>query len=122
MKNKILVLLLALTLFQLDVMSSTSRDGDPLPLTIVPPPPVNGNGGPHRNLPTDIIVYQDANSLTFDLQFVGFEIELLYNDDEVVFTDMIDEEGTVELPSNLSGIYTLRLYVGDVIYQGEITL
>lgn len=121
MERKILFILLLLSCISLDIMSSTLRDGDPLPLNIVPPPPINENGGPHRS-PAEYNVYQVGYSLTFDSSLAECTFEILDVDNEVVYTDSIGINGNVELPDYLYGTFILRLYAGDDVYQGELTL
>lgn len=103
-------------------MSSNSMDGGPFPLTIVPPPPTNENGGPHRSQPSEGYVYQDGYNLSFDISFADCIFKLLDNDNEVIYTDSTDSLGNAELPDYLSGTYTLKIYVDNDVYQGELLL
>ena len=122
MERKYFILLLMLSFGALDVTSITSMDDGPEPLYIVPPPPINENGGPHRSPSSDNYVFQEGNVLSFSHSFAGCVFCLTDSDNEVVYTDSIDTNGFVELPSYLSGTYLLILYVGDDIYQGTLIL
>ena len=42
--------------------------------------------------------------------------------DTVVYTSVIGEDGTVQVPDNLTGEFTLVLYVGDKMYSAEVEL
>lgn len=81
---------------------------------------MEGNQHPRSPLHTPE-VYIDDYTLIFDTSFEGLSVELL-QDDEVVYSDIIDENGEVVLPDYLVGEYELRFYVGDFIFVGEIEL
>lgn len=83
---------------------------------------VLGNGGGANRAPIRTPeVYIDDYTLIFDTSFEGLSVELI-QDDEVVYSDIIDENGEVLLPNYLVGEYELRFYVGDFIFVGEIEL
>lgn len=60
-------------------------------------------------------------TLFFDFSCIGCTIRLL-QDDVIVYSDIVDENGEVQLPSNLSGTYTLQLQFGSITFEGEIEL
>lgn len=74
-----------------------------------------------RSPSSTITIYVEERLLFFDTSFEGFNIELL-QDDEVVYSDIIDENGEVQLPDYLVGEYELRFYVGSFVFVGEIEL
>ena len=118
-KTRIFTFVIALVMCNSELSATCMCDTIPFPLTINLPP--DTQGGNPRMPTTPIYVNQVGNSLFFDIQFVGYSIEL-WDEEGIVYLDEIDEEGKIELPSNLLGTHTLRLYVGDAVYQGEITL
>lgn len=83
---------------------------------------VLGNGGGANRAPIlTPEVYIDDYTLIFDTSFEGLSVELL-QDDEVVYSGIIDENGEVVLPDYLVGEYELRFYLGSIIFVGEIEL
>lgn len=67
-------------------------------------------------------VYIDDYTLTFDESCIGCPLTLVDEDDNVVYTTMIDETGIVELPDTLSGIFELQIERGSITFVGEIEL
>ena len=63
-------------------------------------------------------VYYEDDVLTFDSNCIGCTIELVQND-VVVFTDVVDSNGEVEIPDTLVGLVELRLYRGGIMFVGE---
>ena len=63
-------------------------------------------------------VYYEDYVLTFDSSCIGCTIELV-QDDEVVFTGVVNANGEVEIPDTLVGLIELRIYRGDDTYIGE---
>lgn len=120
LKTRTITAIIALIMCNSNLSATCMCDTIPFPLTINLPP--DTQGGNPRMPAAPIYASQDGNKLLFDLQFVGYNIELYDLEECFVYSDMINEEGSIELPSNLSGIYTLKLYVGYFVYQGEITL
>lgn len=58
---------------------------------------------------------------TFPVYLVGETIEIV-SGDTVVYTSVICEDGTVVVPDDLTGYFTLVLYVGDKMYSAEVEL
>lgn len=69
-----------------------------------------------------IYVEQDGNTLTFNSSCIGCPITLIDEDENIVFTAIVDEDGIVTLPTNLSGTFELQLERGSIIFVGEIEL
>ena len=65
---------------------------------------------------------QDGFTITFGEGCIGCPITLFDEDDNIVFTAIVDENGIVTLPTNLSGTFVLQLERGSIIFVGEIEL
>jgi hypothetical protein len=81
-------------------------------------PPGTGGGGHGRSFDELPTVYYADYVLTFDSSCIGCTIELV-QDDEVVFTGVVNANGEVEIPDTLVGLIELRIYRGDDTYIGE---
>ena len=76
-------------------------------------------GGDHPKAPVQIpTVYYEDYVLTFDSSCIGCTIELV-QDDEVVFTGVVNANGEVEIPDTLVGLIELRIYRGGTSFVGE---
>ena len=99
--------------------------GDPLPLG---PGPGDDNGGgslnPRPKTPILIPeVYLNGNVLTFDETLEGTTVQLLDEDDNVVFSDFIEENQTsIVFPTTLFGSYKLLIVCSDITFYCEIEL
>lgn len=60
-------------------------------------------------------------TLFFDSSCTGCNIDLLQGD-VIVYSDVVDGNGEVQLPSNFSGVYQLQLQFGSITFVGEIEL
>ena len=67
-------------------------------------------------------VYIDDYTLTFDESCIGCPLTLIDEDDNIVYTTIIDETGIVELPDTLSGIFEIEIERGSITFVGEIEL
>lgn len=67
-------------------------------------------------------VYIDVYTLSFDTTCINCTIVILDSDGSVVYTTIVDEAGTVELPIDLVGTYELQLVRGGITFIGEIEL
>ena len=67
------------------------------------------------NLPT---VYYEDYVLMFDNSCIGCSVELV-QDNEVVFTGVVNTNGDVEIPDTLVGLVELRIYRNGITYIGE---
>lgn len=122
MKTIILFALSAIILFaNLNTYAQNSDNKKEVPI-IKKEGVVLGNGGGANRAPIRTPeVYIDDYTLIYDTSFEGLSVELL-QDDEVVYSDIIDENGEVVLPDYLVGEYELRFYLGSIIFVGEIEL
>ena len=78
-------------------------------------------GGVLRTPPAPISVTLSDHLFTFPVYLVGETIEIV-SGDTVVYTSVIGEDGTVVVPDDLTGDFTLVLYVGDKMYSAEVEL
>ena len=78
-------------------------------------------GGVLRTPPAPISVTLSDHLFTFPVYLAGETIEIV-SGDTVVYTSLICEDGTVQVPDNLTGEFTLVLYLGDKVYTGEVEL
>ena len=68
------------------------------------------------------VLYIDGYTLTAGDNTLGTTIQILDEDDEVVFSTYVAIEGDIQLPSTLSGTYTIQVISGDLTFIGEIEL
>ena len=119
MKSKLLLLVVA-------ILTTTTMQADPsgfiVPLTkVVKTTPTNGGHDRGPELVPEF--YLDGYTLTAGSYTVGSTVELLDENDNVVYTAYVYVEGdTIVLPATLSGTYTIRVTRGDDIFVGEIEL
>ena len=79
-------------------------------------------GGKHKT-PIGIPgAFIDGHTLSFDNSCIGCPITLIDEYEIIVYTAVVDENGIVTLPYNLSGTYELQLERGSIIFVGEIEL
>ena len=69
-----------------------------------------------------LVVQQSDYQLTVPSWCEGCMVCLADEDDDIVFTGYVGTDGTIMLPTTLSGTYTLILYVDDIIYYGDLEL
>lgn len=85
---------------------------------------VYGNTKPHSIKRSPIYiprVYIDDHTLYFEENCIDREV-LILQDDEVVYSAVVDEDRTVELPDALSGVYEIQIYQGSRTFVGEFEL
>lgn len=69
------------------------------------------------------IVYLVENTLSFDSSIEGYTVQLLDEDENVIFTDSIEENQTdLTFPSSLSGTYELQIICGSITFYCYIEL
>ncbi len=120
-KSFLLLVLLMLTIGA--TVADPGNGGGNLPLIIKTTNP----GGEHQQFPKSPIhipaVYLDGNVLTFDAALEGCTVQLLDEEETVVFSDSIEENQTsLVLPSALSGTYELQIICGDIMFYAFIEL
>lgn len=117
MKKVSLILFMAL-------FAATTIKADPpgfiIPLTDVPTTPTNG--GNERSPMLVPVLYIDGYTLTASDNTLGSTIRILDADDNVVFSTYVAIEGEINLPTTLSGTYTIQVVFDDITFEGEIEL
>ena len=68
------------------------------------------------------VLYIDGYTLTASDGTLGSTIQLLDENDNVVFSTYVTIEGDIQLPTTLSGTYTIRVIRDDAVFEGEIEL
>ena len=99
--------------------------GDPLPITPGPgdgSTPIGGNPNPKSPILIPE-VYLNGNVLTFSEALEGTTVQLLNEDDTIVFSDFIEENQTsIIFPTTLFGSYKLLIICSDITFYCEIEL
>lgn len=89
-----------------------------------PPPPIETP--PTLRMPNAIqmiTLHIDGHTVSWGSQFSFYGIELLTEDGVVVFSQPLNGmESSVSIPVTLSGTFTIVMYLGDIVYMGEITM
>ena len=107
MKTKLFALMMAFMPF-----SSVCVDAARVPVTLSIIDPTENQGEHHRNPITIPSVSLEDYTLTFSTPCYGYTLELVDENDAVVYTTIITSD-TLVLPSTLSGEYQLRLIPND---------
>ena len=125
MKNKFMKVAFAtLCLLGIQVVFGVSQimaeDIVLMPIT----PPINGEDGtpPHRDPIIVPVFYLDGYTLTASDNTIGSTVELLDEDDNVVFSTYVYIEGDIQLPTTLAGTYTIEVTRAGQTFIGEIEL
>ena len=113
--KKHLIILLAL-------LAATTINAEPELIPVRPVPTIPNNGDNPRSPIVVPVLYIDGYTLTAGDNTLGTTIQILDEDDEVVFSTYVAIEGEIQLPSTLSGTYTIQVISGDLTFIGEIEL
>lgn len=81
-----------------------------------------GNGEHQRSPILVPVLYIDGYTLTASDNTLGSTIQLLDENDNVVFSTYVAIEGDILLPTTLSGTYTIRVIHDDEVFEGELEL
>ena len=121
MKKKFCLILLALVV-GLNYVEADG-EGNSVPL-VCKPIKTDGELPPLPKSPIQIpVVYLDGNVLTFDEALKGATIQLLDEEDAVVFSHFIEEnEDSLTFPSTLTGTYELQIIRGALTFYCYIEL
>ena len=84
--------------------------------------PDDGNGDNERSLILVPVLYLDGYTLTAGDNSLGSTIQLLDEDGSVVFSTYVYIEGDINLPTTLSGTYTIHVIRDDHTFEGTISL
>ena len=101
--------------------AATIAYADPILVPVSPIPSPN-NPDNQRGPIALPMLYLDGYALTAAEYTLGSTIQLLDEDDNVVFSIYIYIEGNIQLPTTLSGTYTIRVIRDGQTFIGEITL
>ena len=116
MKKTLSILFLALS-------AAMAIKADPILVNVGPiVNPDNGNGENPRSPILIPVLYIDGYTLAAGDGTLGSTIQLLDEDNNVVFSTYVYIEGDIELPETLSGTYTIQVVRGSQTFEGEITL
>lgn len=70
-----------------------------------------------------VTLHIDGHTFSWGSQFSFCGIELLTEDGTVVFSQPLNGmESSVSIPETISGTFTIVMYLGDMVYMGEITI
>lgn len=92
---------------------------------ILNPRPKSHQGDKTPKPRTPILIpetYLDGYTLTFDASCIGCPLTLVDEEENIVYTTIIDNTGIVELPDTLSGIFELQIVRENITFVGEIEL
>ena len=121
MKKKILFLLVAL--FAATTSQADPEDPEDPSITLTPIfNPDHSNGDNPRSPMLVPVLYIDGYTLTASDNTLGSTIRLLDENDNVVFSTYVAIEGDINLPTTLSGTYTIQVVFDNVTFVGEIEL
>ena len=89
-------------------------------------PTNQGSGSNQGQGPRAPIVIPEADidgyTLTFDNSCIGCTITLFDGNGEIVYIDVVDENGVVEIPDTFVGTFELQLVRNGITFVGEIEL
>ena len=106
------------------LLAATTVYADPDDIIPVTPTinPDHGNGD-HPRFPILVpVLYIDGYTLTAGDNTLGSTIQLLDENDNVVFSTYVAIEGAIYLPTTLSGTYTILVIRDDATFEGELEL
>lgn len=83
--------------------------------------PKNCMGNTHRTPAAPIRATQDGHNISFATSCVGETIEV-FDGDTLLYITIIREDGSVDIPENITGEVELRLIIGERTYSAEIEL
>ena len=117
MKHKLLFLFAALL-----AASTIKADPEGFIISFTDVKTTPDEGGHSRSPILTPVFYLDGYTLTASDNTVGSTVELLDEDDNVVFSTYIYIEGDIQLPTTLAGTYTIEVTRGSMTFIGEIEL
>ena len=115
-KKSLLLFVMALFAF------TTTMNAEPTDVTLTPIKTQPNDGGSPRSPIVTPVFYLDGYTLTASSNTVGSTVELKDETGTVVFSTYIYIEGDINLPSYLSGTYTIEVVRDGITFQGEIEL
>ena len=125
MKTKFFLIVAMLMIASASVFSQTPSGEDPLNFSIINDDNHNNTGDhPLPKSPIQIPeVYLNGHTLSFDAALEGCMVRLLDENENVIFSDFIEESQTsLVLPATLTGTFELQIIRGNFIFYCEIEL
>lgn len=113
--KKHLIILLAL-------LAATTINAEPELVPVRPVPTIPTHGDNPRSPVLVPVFYLDGYTLTAADYTLGSTVELIDENDNVVFTTYVSIEGDIQLPTTLAGTYTIEVTRGGITFIGEIEL
>ena len=101
---------------------TTTMNAEPIEIPFSPVPTTPDNGDHPRSPMLTPVFYLDGYTLTASSNTVGSTVELKDETGTVVFSTYIYIEGDINLPTTLSGTYTIEVTRGGITFYGEIEL
>lgn len=122
--NKTIFMLIAISIMAFSASTYAAVNTvDPIPLEGGIIDPTNDNDGPHKGPVQVPEVSLDGHTLYFFTPCDGCTLNLVDENDDVVYTLVIPSGTTsLALPSDLSGEYELQIIRGNYCFWGTITL
>ena len=96
------------------ILSATAEKVDPIP-----------DPGKKRttSFAPSVTLHIDGHKFSWGSQFSFCGIELLTEDGTMVFSQPLNGmESSVTIPETLSGTFTIVMYLGEMVYMGEVTI
>ena len=124
MKKKYFLLFVFILSLSLTLVSFNIYKGDgpaSLILNYIPPKNNNDNQGGARSPSTPVYAQQQNHTIIIGSAYEGCLIELL-EQNEVIWSDYVGNDGTVVIPETIVGVFNLMFYVDDATYMGEVIL
>ena len=122
MKRRVL-LIVTFMLTMIVSAAIAGNGGSTLPLVIKPTNPGGIQIPPSKSPILVPEVYLDGNTLSFDSTIEGCTVQLLDEDETVVYSSVISiGQTTLVLPTTLSGEFELQIVSGDITFYCDIEL
>ena len=102
------------------LLAASTINAEPELVPVRPVPTIPNNGDYPRSPILSPVFYLDGYTLTASDYTVGSTVELLDENDNVVFSAYIYIEGDINLPTTLAGTYTIKVTRGGMTFVGEI--
>ena len=118
MKKTLFIAMMAITAMLPTSAVKADPPGAPIPLQIWHP---EDDQDPYKRELVPVL-YIDGYTLTASDNTLGSTIRILDENDNVVFSTYVAIEGEINLPTTLSGTYTIQVVFDDITFVGEIEL
>ena len=121
MKNKIFIIIFML----LTTFSMTSAKNHEVEIPVIMTEkvinPSDTQGESPKSPETTLMIYQSGNTFNFGEALSGCTVTLLSNN-VVVYSDFVGTDGTVTIPTSLTGTFELCVTIGTQVFSAEIVL